>query len=115
LESLDVLDGNGNGAKMKANEQQQQQEHLKVKRISKFLSFESEQKYLCVSWFLIHRGSRNLVDMLLQITEKVFGGVELGQKLSFEQFKDLLDRIRQEIEQPNPRQVKIVDLRRSVS
>lgn len=105
LESLDLLDSSNQGLSQDDSNIQMDPDrnHRKSKRVSKFLSFESEQKYLCISWYLINRGTRLLIERALEVTQQVFEGVDLGRKLSLEQFEDLLNQVRQELERADSR------------
>jgi peroxin-3 len=60
--------------------------------------FETNRKYLTFSWWLLHRGSRQIMARVIAAVKEVFAQVNIREDLSLESLSDLIMRVRKLIE-----------------
>jgi peroxin-3 len=60
--------------------------------------FETNRKYLTFSWWLLHRGSKQVMEKVLAVVKEVFGSVNIRDDISLERLSDLIMQIRRKIE-----------------
>lgn len=60
--------------------------------------FETNRKYLTFSWWLLHRGSKQIMDRVMAAVKDVFGPVNIREDLSLERLGDLIMQVRKTIE-----------------
>ena len=60
--------------------------------------FETNRKYLTFSWWLLHRGSKQIMDRVMAVVKDVFGGVNIREDASFERLAELVMQVRTRIE-----------------
>ncbi|KAF2484624.1 Peroxin-3-domain-containing protein [Neohortaea acidophila] len=60
--------------------------------------FETNRKYLTFSWWLLHRGSKQIMDRVLTVVKSVFGTVNIREDISLERLADLIMQVRTQIE-----------------
>lgn len=64
------------------------------------LSFDTEQKYLCLSWYLLNNGANDLMDRVQECSTRVLDGMELNRQLSAEAFEsEVVGGIRAAVEE----------------
>jgi len=60
--------------------------------------FETNRKYLTMSWWLLHRGSKQIMDRVMAVVKEVFGAVNIREDVSLERLADLIMQVRIKIE-----------------
>ncbi|KAK5134870.1 hypothetical protein LTR08_005960 [Meristemomyces frigidus] len=60
--------------------------------------FETNRKYLTFSWWLLHRGSKQIMDRVRDAVQDVFGGVNIREDMSLERLAELIMDVRKKIE-----------------
>ncbi|KAK4570096.1 peroxin [Recurvomyces mirabilis] len=60
--------------------------------------FETNRKYLTFSWWLLHRGSKRLMENVMEAVKEVFGQVNIREDLTMERLSELLIEVRRKIE-----------------
>lgn len=60
--------------------------------------FETNRKYLTFSWWLLHRGSKQITDRVMAAVKEVFGGVNIREDISLERLSDLIMQVRKKVE-----------------
>jgi peroxin-3 len=60
--------------------------------------FETNRKYLTFSWWLLHRGSKHIMDRVMGATKEVFGQVNIREDMSLERLSDLVMQVRKKVE-----------------
>jgi peroxin-3 len=60
--------------------------------------FETNRKYLTFSWWLLHRGSKQIMDRIMAIVKDVFGRVNIREDLTLERLAELIMTVRKRIE-----------------
>jgi peroxin-3 len=60
--------------------------------------FETNRKYLTFSWWLLHRGSKQIMERVMAAVKDVFGPVNIREDVSLERLADLIVQVRTRIE-----------------
>jgi peroxin-3 len=60
--------------------------------------FETNRKYLTFSWWLLHRGSRQIMARVIAAVKEVFAQVNIREDVSLESLSDLIMRVRKIVE-----------------
>ncbi|KAK3710608.1 peroxin [Vermiconidia calcicola] len=60
--------------------------------------FETNRKYLTFSWWLLHRGSKQIMDRVMGAVKEVFGGVNIRDDVSLDRLRDLIMQVRKKVE-----------------
>ena len=60
--------------------------------------FETNRKYLTMSWWLLHRGSKQIMDRVMAVVKEVFGAVNIREDVSLERLAELVMQVRMKIE-----------------
>jgi peroxin-3 len=60
--------------------------------------FETNRKYLTFSWWLLHRGSKQIMDRVMDAVKEVFGAVNIREDLSIERLSELVMQVRKKVE-----------------
>ena len=60
--------------------------------------FDTNRKYLTFSWWLLHRGSRQIMDRVTAAVKEVFGAVNIREDISLERLSDLIIQMRKKVE-----------------
>lgn len=60
--------------------------------------FETNRKYLTFSWWLLHRGTKQLVERVMAAVREVFGQVNIREDMSLERLAELIMDVRRKIE-----------------
>lgn len=60
--------------------------------------FETNRKYLTFSWWLLHRGSRQIMDRVMEVVKDVFGPVNIREDITLERLSDLIMQVRRRVE-----------------
>lgn len=60
--------------------------------------FETNRKYLTFSWWLLHRGSRQIMDRVMAAVTEVFGGVNIREDITLERLANLILEVRKKVE-----------------
>lgn len=60
--------------------------------------FETNRKYFTFSWWLLHRGSKMIMDRVQAAVKDVFGGVNIREDISLERLADLIMQVRRKVE-----------------
>nr|POE65091.1 peroxisomal biogenesis factor 3 [Quercus suber] len=60
--------------------------------------FETNRKYLTFSWWLLHRGSRQMMERVMAAVKEVFGAVNIREDLTLERLGDLVMQVRRKVE-----------------
>lgn len=60
--------------------------------------FETNRKYLTFSWWLLHRGSKQILSRVMAAVKEVFGGVNIREDMSMERLSDLIIQVRKKVE-----------------
>lgn len=68
--------------------------------------FETNRKFLTFSWWLLHRGWRDLMDEVKSAIVLVFGPVKPTEEIHFEQLSSLILNVRRRVEGETPEQRK---------
>ena len=60
--------------------------------------FETNRKYLTFSWWLLHRGSKQIMDRVMAVVKEVFGTVNIREDITLERLANLIMQCRTRIE-----------------
>lgn len=60
--------------------------------------FETNRKYLTFSWWLLHRGSKHIMQRVMAAVKDVFGGVNIREDITLERLADLIMQVRRQVE-----------------
>jgi len=60
--------------------------------------FDTNRKYLTFSWWLLHRGSKQIMERVLSVVKDVFGQVNIREDLTLERLGSLIMQCRRDIE-----------------
>ncbi|KAK4501343.1 hypothetical protein PRZ48_007151 [Zasmidium cellare] len=60
--------------------------------------FETNRKYLTFSWWLLHRGSKHIMQRVMSAVKDVFGGVNIREDMTLERLADLIMQVRRKVE-----------------
>ncbi|USW51401.1 Putative peroxin-3 [Septoria linicola] len=60
--------------------------------------FETNRKYLTFSWWLLHRGSKQIMERVMAAVKEVFGPVNIREDVTLERLADLIMQVRRKIE-----------------
>ena len=60
--------------------------------------FDTNRKYLTFSWWLLHRGSKQIMERVMGVVKEVFGGVNIREDMALERLADLIMQCRRKIE-----------------
>ena len=60
--------------------------------------FETNRKYLTFSWWLLHRGSKQIMERVMAAVKEVFGPVNIREDITLERLADLIMQVRRKIE-----------------
>lgn len=60
--------------------------------------FETNRKYLTFSWWLLHRGSKQIMDKVSAAVKEVFGAVNIREDVTMERLADLIMQVRKKVE-----------------
>lgn len=60
--------------------------------------FETNRKYLTFSWWLLHRGSRQIMERVMAAVKDVFGQVNIREDVSLESLAELIRKVRRRVE-----------------
>lgn len=60
--------------------------------------FETNRKYLTFSWWLLHRGSKSIMERVMTAVKEVFGQVNIREDISLERLSDLIMQVRKKVE-----------------
>ncbi|CAK1366505.1 hypothetical protein CB0940_09124 [Cercospora beticola] len=60
--------------------------------------FETNRKYLTFSWWLLHRGSKHIMERVMTAVKEVFGPVNIREDVTLERLADLIMQVRRKIE-----------------
>ena len=60
--------------------------------------FETNRKYLTFSWWLLHRGSKQIMERVTAAVKEVFGAVNIREDITMERLADLIMQVRKNVE-----------------
>ena len=60
--------------------------------------FETNRKYLTFSWWLLHRGSKQIMEKVTAAVKEVFGAVNIREEVTMERLADLIMQVRKKVE-----------------
>lgn len=60
--------------------------------------FETNRKYLTFSWWLLHRGSKQIMERVTAAVKDVFGAVNIREDITMDRLADLIMQVRKSIE-----------------
>lgn len=60
--------------------------------------FETNRKYLTFSWWLLHRGSKHIMQRVMSAVKDVFGAVNIREDITLERLADLIMQVRRKVE-----------------
>ncbi|KAF2861987.1 Peroxin-3 [Piedraia hortae CBS 480.64] len=60
--------------------------------------FETNRKYLTFSWWLLHRGSLQIMNRVREAVEEVFGWVNIREEVTMERLSELIMDVRRKVE-----------------
>ena len=60
--------------------------------------FETNRKYLTFSWWLLHRGSKQIMERVMVVVKEVFGAVNIREDISLDRLSELVMQCRRNIE-----------------
>jgi len=60
--------------------------------------FETNRKFLTFSWWLLHRGWRDVIEKVDAAVKEVFGPINPREDVSFEKFSSLVVEVRKKVE-----------------
>lgn len=60
--------------------------------------FETNRKYLSFSWWLLHRGCKDIMEKVLVAVKEVFGPLNPREEISLERLSELTLEVRKKIE-----------------
>ena len=60
--------------------------------------FDTNRKYLMFSWWLLHRGSKQILERVMAAVKEVFGQVNIREDMSLERLAELIMDVRKKIE-----------------
>ncbi|KAF2666357.1 Peroxin-3 [Microthyrium microscopicum] len=68
--------------------------------------FDTNRKYLSLSWWLLHRGSKEIMDMVNRAVKEVFGLINPREELTLERLSELIVEVRKKVEGATPEERK---------
>lgn len=68
--------------------------------------FETNRKFLTFSWWLLHRGWKDIMEEVQSAIVHVFGPINLKEKIQFDQLSSLILNVRKRVEGETPEQRK---------
>ena len=68
--------------------------------------FETNRKYLTFSWWLLHRGWKDLLENVEHAVQDVFGPRKPNEDVSFEKMSGLILDVRRKVEGATPEERK---------
>jgi peroxin-3 len=60
--------------------------------------FETNRKYLTFSWWLLHRGSKQIMERVTAAVKEVFGAVNIREDITMERLAELIMQVRKNVE-----------------
>lgn len=60
--------------------------------------FVTNRKFLSLSWWLLHKGCRNIVDAVVAAVEEVFGSLNPREDITLEKLSELTVAVRKKVE-----------------
>ena len=60
--------------------------------------FETNRKYLTFSWWLLHRGSKQIMNRVMVAVKEVFGSVNIREDITLDRLSDLIMQVRRKVE-----------------
>ena len=60
--------------------------------------FETNRKYLSFSWWLLHRGCKDIMEKVVQAVKEVFGPLNPREDITLEKLSQLTVMVRKKIE-----------------
>jgi peroxin-3 len=60
--------------------------------------FETNRKYLTFSWWLLHRGSKQIMERVTAAVKEVFGAVNIREDITMERLAELIMQVRRNVE-----------------
>jgi peroxin-3 len=60
--------------------------------------FETNRKYLTFSWWLLHRGSKQIMERVTAAVKDVFGAVNIREDITMERLAELIMQVRRNVE-----------------
>ncbi|KAK5008413.1 hypothetical protein LTR28_004008 [Elasticomyces elasticus] len=60
--------------------------------------FETNRKYLTFSWWLLHRGCKDILNRVTAAVKEAFGPVKIKEEITLEQLSELVLQVRRKIE-----------------
>jgi peroxin-3 len=60
--------------------------------------FETNRKYLTFSWWLLHRGSKQIMERVTAAVKEVFGVVNIREDITMERLAELIMQVRKRVE-----------------
>ena len=63
--------------------------------------FETNRRYLTFSWWLLHKGSKQILERVMEVVKEVFGGVNIREDMTFDDLSKLISQARGKIEGSN--------------
>ena len=60
--------------------------------------FDTNRKYLTFSWWLLHRGSKQIMDRVMAVVKDVFGSVNIREDIGLDRLSELLMQVRRRVE-----------------
>jgi peroxin-3 len=60
--------------------------------------FDTNRKYLSLSWWLLHRGYKEIMDMVNKAVKEVFGPINPREDLTLERLSELIVDVRKKVE-----------------
>lgn len=60
--------------------------------------FETNRKYLTFSWWLLHRGSKQIMERVMAAVKEVFGPVNIREDVTLARLADLIMQVRRRVE-----------------
>jgi peroxin-3 len=60
--------------------------------------FDTNRKYLSFSWWLLHRGYKDIMDVVVEAVKEVFGPLNPREEITLERLSQLTIEVRKRIE-----------------
>ena len=60
--------------------------------------FDTNRKYLSYSWWLLHRGCKEIMNEVVQASKEVFGPLNPREDISLERLSELTVEVRKRVE-----------------
>ena len=60
--------------------------------------FDTNRKYLTFSWWLLHRGSKQITERVMAAVKEVFGPVNIREDLTLQRLAELIVQVRKNVE-----------------